>query len=808
MVRKNLSTLWLDRVKILIMVVLMGGNISIGLANQKGDNLLKNGGFEEITKEGVPLFWEVEGEKGCVMTDKEVFHSGKASLKIKADSKKVGVYQFIPYEEDKEKLYKLTVWLKTDLVDTTKLHIHVAYYSKEGEWLGEEDCGRWNKKEYCLPQGFIMKGGKTGWKKYIWYFGRYEDVPKGTGKIKVSAICNLWNTPEAKGYAWVDDFVVEQVDRNPLYKPGFPPVKYISKKIPKFSKEAKDDGYIVYPVNTLSFIVPDRPPEVSNDVLKISAFTYPSDILPLTFCIHAFKDIKDVKIDIKGLDFPKENIRIGKVFYLYRRCYRDLNEYMLSPGPIEEFDSCSIDKDKTQQFWINIKIPDAPSSKYECEILITPSNAKEKRIKVAIDVFPIRLMEPEEVYFGFYDSIFARDNKETVLKRYKDMKGYGLTAIGYGGNFGSEVVKDEDGKIKIKWNYEKGLALALNTYRDVGFNLPFHWLTVGEIERWAKKFGGEYGSPSFNEVYKEIVRQIKEECKKNNWPEIVFTPVSYGYPYEFKDAIMRGKVLPLLKEVGARTASDGLTMPTIETREYLKKYYPLIDYLFLTFMHPPVTISEKFLNYNSWKEFKEKVRKDGKKIVLYNIGVNGDRYAEMMRFGYGIATWLKEADGLINWAYLWGFKGYDEISMGGYDAFYYPPEGEHKGGPTIGLEATREGIEDYKLLYTLKKLIESAEDGTDQNKKRIAREAQKEIEKILSKVNFLTLNSNGLVSQGGFEEDGCSKDDVRYVSGEYKLKNGLKLNDYDKLRLTLCQYIMKLSSPTASGGHNKKKVVK
>lgn len=759
-------------------------------------NLLKNGGFEADTnRDRIPDKWSVEGKKGFVETDKRIAHDGGHSVKIIADDTPAGVYQFVPHD-GKSKLYKLSVWVKTDLVETTKAHIGIDYYSKD-KWLREEvgGAGTWRPR-----MGLLQLTGKTGWKRYVTYF---KNIPPQTTGIRVWCKVNAWETPWAKGTAWFDDINVEPIKPNPEYPLGYPPTQWKSEKVPYYSKKVQDSGYIVYPVNHLKYILPDMVPEKGTDILKIKSFSFPSDYLPITFCVHALEDIKDVKIKVsdlipiggKGTVISAEDISVRKMCYLYRQIYYQTNEYLLSPAYLEEFDRLTISERKTQQFWLTVKVPeDDVSDRYKGTIQIIPSNAQEKTIKVELQVFPIELLQPKGMLWGMYMYWAGKTEKEKDMfkKWYTDMKEHGMTSAGVFINLGSEV-KLVDRKVKIDWNSKKGLAVNLDNYRDCGFTEPV-LLYLSDVIKIAEKLGGKLGSKEFEDVYSQIIRGIMEEGKRRDWPEFYLCLPDEGYPYTFPESrIEQTRVLiKIFKKLGVKSATHAINHPLPNTVRYAKEFYPSLDMVLLTFCHPPVCVSNKFPELNTtWKKFIEEAKREGKKILFYNVDNNGLQI-EGVRFGYGIGLWLKKAEGMINTCYYVPGRSYQIES---YLPFYLPSDKTHKGGPIPAWEAIREGVEDYRLLHTVTTLIKEAENSANREKRRIAKKAKREIEKILSKADMRKIDmSSRCFLWGNWQKQWYGKGDEKYVTGDCKLPTGFDWDDYDKLRLLVCKYITALQN--------------
>ncbi len=198
---------------------------------------LKDTGFEiDTNRDGIPDRWSVEGKKRFVSLDKKTLHNGRYSLKISASDTPTEAYQFIPHD-GKTKLYKISIWMKTDLEDTIKAHVGADYYTKDGKFL-KEALPRY------LRTGLILGYGKTDWKKYVIYFGR--GIPQKTAKIKVWCGVNTWKMPDAKGRVWFDDIKLEAVEPNPKWPAGYPPTQWKPIKLPSYSKKVRDSGYIVF----------------------------------------------------------------------------------------------------------------------------------------------------------------------------------------------------------------------------------------------------------------------------------------------------------------------------------------------------------------------------------------------------------------------------------------------------------------------------------------------------------------------------------------------------------------------------------
>ncbi|NLS95679.1 MAG: hypothetical protein GXX96_26390 [Planctomycetaceae bacterium] len=122
--------------------------------------------------------------------------------------------------------------------------------------------------------------------------------------------------------------------------------------------------------------------------------------------------------------------------------------------------------------------------------------------------------------------------------------------------------------------------------------------------------------------------------------------------------------------------------------------------------------------------------------------------------------------------------------------YQYPQAGDETGGPAIAWEAAREGADDYRYLFTLKQLVEEISSRRGQQAAR-AKAIWSAVEQRLSAIDFG--GSTGSAAQG----DWTGRKEVvpeggKVVSGDHKMANGLRFDDYDGLRRQIADAIVEL----------------
>ncbi len=167
----------------------------------------------------------------------------------------------------------------------------------------------------------------------------------------------------------------------------------------------------------------------------------------------------------------------------------------------------------------------------------------------------------------------------------------------------------------------------------------------------------------------------------------------------------------------------------------------------------------------------------------------------MLRFGYGFGLYEAGGTGVIEWSYQTAFRpDKPELVYEKEDTIFYqyPQVGDETGGPTLAWEATREGVDDYRYLFTLNKLVEELTAKGDRRANR-AQALWRKVEQQLRRIDFT--GSTGSAAQGDWTgRKELSPEGDKIVSGDHKMANGLRFGGYDTLRRKIADAILELTS--------------
>ncbi|NOZ22901.1 MAG: hypothetical protein GXP25_17630 [Planctomycetes bacterium] len=714
--------------------------------------------------------------------DDTVVHSGKRSVRVgvrRPDDDGVWGQDNVPHVKG-TKIYLVRAWVKTKDLKGTNATIGCVSLSENGKWLG-------------ASYSTVATTGTHDWKLCTGYF---QPHPKAA-KFRVRLWVNM--SYSGTGTAWFDEVEMIPTDMTEL-----PPIRYVDHSpMPPIAEADKQAGYVIFEKSCLEMIFPNTIPKAGEirDTLKM--FATPGEYEPVTFCVRSQKDLGTVKV--KATDLKSENgaisrdeIRVNPVKCLTRHGQGRWGKYaegdMLVPVIVEETDTTTIPADTTKQFYVTVKVPkDAKPGVYRGYVEIQPEKAEARKVNVELEVLPIRLIEPDHIYFGMYCRFRGGDDLDFTHAAYKDMREHGMTTIGLCSRFGGKMEMVDD-NVKVTFDGTSDLEQAIAAYQRAGFKMPILWLMSRDVMNFALK-QGELQSDEFEKCYRQVIEAIVAEGKKKGWPEIIFQPLDE--PYEHANRNIRRKdpnsptilqatkrCLQIMKKIpGLRTEEDGAN----GAPHNLEELYPWVD---IETYHDGPVLKRGTYDAEGWAKFLERLKKDGKEIWFYNIDITGF-HPEPLRFGYGFGLYAAKGTGMIEWAYMFGYRSdkpdrlyKNKLPM----AYRYNKTDAEVGGPTTAWEAAREGVDDYKYLHTLLTLTKKLK---AEGKADLAEQAEKDILDRIARIDFN--GCTGSACKGQWTGDkGRLPTGEKFVSGDYKMQNGFSFSDYNAIRRAIADWIIKL----------------
>lgn len=746
---------------------------------------IKNGGFETNNMDN----WTHAGDLSQIEFYTKDQFKGKQCLKIEASPTDNRISQIIPHHANTQ-LYKIELWIKTNLHGTTKFQMGLDFLDSEKKHIRQAHT--YYRKGNILETGFFSLTGKSNWHKQVAWVTR---IKKNTKFLKLWLSVNAWNTPEAKGSVLIDHISITPQTPSSKYLLAYPPKVWKSQK-----STDQTTPYQVFIHSINKYVLPNMDQTVFPKILKFNAISYPGDIHPLTFSLRAEKEMKDIKIKVSKLTQKYRRkvqtisqIKIKKAVYLYKKDNYMTMDYLKSPNHLENFDHVTIGKGQLQQFWIDIHVPEsAKPGLYKGNLEIYSNNQILETREIELKILNIKLKQPKDMSYGMFsydthrawkgDYNMQRDYRKQIDADFKDMKEHSMTTTVTFNPYIKTPIQFINGKPQLIWKQESSFYQVLESYNNSGLSGPLILIAPEAFYDVSKKHGGPLGSAGFKKVFSDILSDLRSKLNQKKWKNLIFIPADGGYPYLFaEERYLRTKyVSPLLKKHHFPVAICSFNHPIEGARRFEKEFLPFTDYIALTFAHPPICGSEESIGYKSFQQYREAMEKLGKKIIFYNPDVSCI-HPEATRFSHGLALWKTKAKGIINWCYreVNQFKpkkkpGYTTRSM------HYLPGFGYQGGPTIAWETSREGIDDYSILYTFDNLLKKSQ---KKSKKLIlAIEIKDKIDKLLVHLDFTTIKTNSYLILGNWQKEFYDQKGQKILHGEFKINNGINLNAYDQVR--------------------------
>jgi len=733
-------------------------------------NLAPNAGFEQVPAPGkLPKGWGFARSKGDAkpLTQCDRPHAGDVSPGIEVGPGGTGLlWAWAPMSQGWQ-VYRLSARVRT---------------TGDARALGSLSVYGPDKKKW-VAAGYELFNVNAGdkWRRAVGFY----QVPPADGVVKIA----LWARSRSKkgGRVWFDDVELRPVDAVPPmpYVPANPP--------PESSAEDRARGFIVFNRNYLDLMPPSYRPSPAETRKPFALAAARGEYEPISVGVYALESINGLRVQpselrsAAGARIGKGDVDVRVVRYLVKRSHYGLHDRALVPTYLERGDTLRVAKESVGQFWLTVRVPsDATPGEYRGTLRVTRSDGRgEARVPVTLRVYPFALDEPRGMAFGMYDGLHRTEPGPNFMDaKYQTMREHGMTTVGFCGGVGA-TLRADDGKVEVRFEGKPGLPTAMDAYARAGFPEPFVWLMSSDVRRSCTKLG-PVESEEFGRAYKAVIRAVIDEGKRRGWPEIIFQPADevFAHQQRFKTAF---RELKLLKEIpGVRTEMDGTNVrPQLSDQTY-----PFTDAL--VHCYGPLLYGKRVYPRNEWLRIVQKCHADDKRIWFYNVDTTG-YHVETMRFAAGLYMLWSKADGLLSWAYSWGdAKPYDDYSgTHGDTIFFYPPRHKRRGGPALGLEGLREGIDDFRYARTLMNRIEAAERSGDAKRRTRAREARDALEAWLTRLNLSRLRTNRSM-QGNWTVQTTAENGQSAVGGSFKIDVGISFDDYDRFRAMCARYVQAL----------------
>ncbi|HIE09567.1 MAG TPA: DUF4091 domain-containing protein [Armatimonadetes bacterium] len=487
----------------------------------------------------------------------------------------------------------------------------------------------------------------------------------------------------------------------------------------RFGPGAKRRGFLLFvpeAVEALPFNYRPSRKDLSRPLQVVAA---KGEFEPATFGIWAVQEVRGLRMSVRpprhSLTGRELEVDLRLARYWAQRVSWNTTTYRVIPEILDPPSPKSLSAGQVCQVWLTVYVPpDAPSGKYEGRVVVSDSKGRKASLPLTVFVLPFQLLKPKGIYWGLYsDSArWRRYSDEKVKAELRDIVEHGITTL-MCYPLTHSVVRYEGGRVKVDAReFVKYMRMA----KEAGLGPPWV-MSVQGLSGLVRRLlpGREVEDPEFKRVYQAILLQLSKVAKSEGWGECFWHAIDEPFS---KERIRRAVVeLGYIKELGLKTFTTAGPVPPELDRVLDARCYNL-GYL----------LGKRFAQ-------REETLRSGDRFWFYGSGCYTGQEGNIIanRYITGLLFWLSKAEAEWSWTFIRPkgdpFNDFDgERYREAKDAcIAYPSPGQGKPLPTLQWEGIREGIDDYRYLYTLTTLAR-------QTGGKKGKEALRRLERLLREV--------------------------------------------------------------------------
>ncbi len=493
---------------------------------------------------------------------------------------------------------------------------------------------------------------------------------------------------------------VEHVEKGAAYQPT---AEDTARGAVLFARSYMED---VYP-NSLP-----RPGEVGQ---ALEVFACPGEYEPVQFCIRPLRDLKDVRLQVSALSggagtIPPAAARVGRVQYHALSggglAHSPGKTWSVRPWYLVPAKEEDLEEGITRAYWLTVEVPrDFRGGEYRSTVALLSEGRTLAEVPLTLHVYPFELKTPPDVIYAHIYGVPAKE--EWIHEDLVNFREHGMNSATISGTPRSP--KRVGGKLAVDFS---GADMFMRVAKKVGLTGPVPLFSMSiqgntghnsySHMRFERVFKYPLKSDEYVRDFEELVRLVDEHAKANDWLPVLMYPsteisndtdLGWEFNNRLADAAHRVPGVKIISSINRPSDLNSL---------------PKLDYVMY---NDGVRISEETVR---------KAHEAGCVLWFQNIGGN--------RFSEGFYMWKCGAMGrrqfMVNCLYGDPFNEFDGPEKDS-QSFLYPSK--HGPVPTLNWERMREGVDDYRYLYTLDALAKESKD------EKLAPEARAAIDEIMSR---------------------------------------------------------------------------
>jgi len=478
------------------------------------------------------------------------------------------------------------------------------------------------------------------------------------------------------------------------------------------TEEERRRGCRVFVRPFMKRVVPHSLPTPAETASPLRIEAARGEYEPLVLGVEPFRMMRDIRVEISdsrskdGATLPASAVEVryqqyAPFRYPYGRWYSIDPQMLVKQGAMR----LDFEPGVTRAFWLTLRAPSSqPAGEYSGQVRLQASGKTVWQAPLAVAIHPFSLEDPPGISQGMFyyfprDFYRAEGGKETAwdmaTRMLADIRAHGCNGVDVRGltEFSREGRRGPITTVNLDAT-SRFIHLAREAGLDAPVILSDGAMGTGGVIRSPFLIPFDIGTPEFQAQLDLVVNAFVKRAHEEKWP---------GYPdvwfwvtdetRNYKPTEGEDKVIELLKAYRACNQSVKL-LCTINGKNELR-FIPHLDML----------APNRRLPIDP--ELFERLEKAEVTFGYYNLG---GASLECMRFCRGYFMWRTGC----RWFYRWHYDQYLRDPFNPFDgsrtdtAYGYILPDDIAPAPVW--EATREGIDDYRYIHTLRRWMNKARD--------------------------------------------------------------------------------------------------
>lgn len=501
----------------------------------------------------------------------------------------------------------------------------------------------------------------------------------------------------------------------------------------------------------------DSIPQKHELIDTVHTFATPGEYAVWYFTVHnpvgsrriGKAEVSDLKLNGGDEIIPAKEIALNTITfddYPSSSCnYMNIPERIL---PLSGKFAAPAESSYNRIFWFQSRISGTRKPGIYTGTVKLNCGEKNLSLPITLRVLPFKLEEPANMFWATYSNAYHNQKRTyapKVTERYlKDMTDYGMNGIHFNNSMSLDpaISKIQNARKKIGMNGPlilAGIQAERRAAQEAGFERvdKLRYKKNGVVKFW-------YEFPELREGFKNVLRRYDALIKKygapgyNNWYYLGHDE-AHLHKETFASAVWQFR---LCKEAGFKSVA---TIYPPERVDDIGEHIDISNNVFIG------------TNADAHKRLTEIGKRKKVKYIYLGGGSYRGQEGGLMpnRLKAGFLSYKLGVIGHLAYSFQEPAYPVDHFKRGKKYLLAYPTSAKPKPGEkvnifTVGYEGLREGITDYKYLYTLKCAIERARKA---GRTACAAKAEKLMQEILDTIPYSgesLAGSNGITSKQKF----------------------------------------------------------